>query len=195
LRRKLGDESLILRSDGGYRLSPAVSVDVREIDALLREPVASDRITEDRREALVAVFATAAAGIPARYEQFAWFAPHRLRLRELTIAVAGLLARDGLARRVPAEAMRYARALVALDPLDEDARRLVLDVYAVSGEWSAARRELEGYAELLREELDAEPSAELTGLVKAARERHRALTSGMAGGPESAAAPGGPRQP
>jgi DNA-binding SARP family transcriptional activator len=174
LRRKLGDETLVVRTEGGYHLSPAVSVDVREAEALLREPAEPARLPDERRDALAAAFAGAAGGPPARFERLAWFAPHRLRLRELTLAAGMLLARDALARRVPVEALRYARTLVALDPLDEDARRLVLDAHAVAGEWSAARRELDAYAELLRAELDTEPSPELVGLVEAARERHRA---------------------
>jgi DNA-binding SARP family transcriptional activator len=190
LRRKLRDESLIVRSDGGFRLSPAVRVDVHELDALVHDTPAGDVVNAERRDALESAFNGAATGVPARFDRFAWFAPHRLRLRDLTLAAGMLLARDALARRAPERALRYARALVVLDPLDEDARRLVLSAYAATGEWSAARRELDGYAALLRTELDAEPSAELVDLVEAARERHRAGTSEPRGGRTPAGVPG-----
>jgi DNA-binding SARP family transcriptional activator len=190
LRRKLGDEGMILRSDNGYRLSSAVMVDVRQAEALVREPSAGQQLTKDRRAALAAVFAAVETGLPARFERFAWFAPHRLRLRELALAVGTLLARDALARAETGEALRYAHALVALDPLDEIARRLALDAYAIAGEWSAARRELDGYAALLHDELDAEPSAELFTLVDAAKERHHALTSAAVAGGSPPSVPG-----
>ncbi|HEY0381399.1 MAG TPA: BTAD domain-containing putative transcriptional regulator, partial [Candidatus Elarobacter sp.] len=194
LRRKLVDEGLVLRDDTGYRLAPSVVVDVRELEALVRVVSANAALSDERRDALRRVFEHAAHGSPARFERFAWFAPYRLHLRELAIAAGTLLARDALARSAPEEALRYARPLVELDPLDEDARRLVLDAYAVSGEWSAARRELDGYADLLRKELDAEPSPQFAGLVEAARERHGARPSALVDGRTPAGAPGSSRQ-
>ena len=193
LRRKLGDEALIVRDDAGYRLAPAVLVDARELETLLRGASVETPLRDDRRVALQRIFEHASRGTPARFERFAWFAPHRLRLRELAIAGGTLLARDALARGLPGEALGYARALVELDPLDEDARRLVLDGYAVTGEWSAARRELDGYTALLRAELDAEPAPALAGLVEAARERHHARTSASVEGRTPAGVPGVPR--
>ena len=194
LRRKLVDEGLVLRDDAGYRLAPALAVDVRELEALVRVVSANTALSDERRAALQRIFEHAAHGSPARFERFAWFAPHRLRLRELAIAAGTLLARDALAHGAPEEALRYARPLVELDPLDEDARRLVLEAYALSGEWSAARRELDGYADLLRNELDAEPSPQFAGLVEAARERHGARPSALVDGRTPAGAPGSSRQ-
>jgi DNA-binding SARP family transcriptional activator len=194
LRRKLADEGLVLRDDAGYRLAPAVVVDVRELEALVRATSANATLSGERRAGLRRVFEHAAHGSPARFERFGWFAPYRLHLRELAIAAGALLARDALARGAPEEALRYARPLVELDPLDEDARRLVLDAYAVSGEWSAARRELDGYAHLLRRELDAEPSPEFAGIVESARKRHDPGPSALVDGRTPAGAPGSSRQ-
>jgi DNA-binding SARP family transcriptional activator len=194
LRRKLVDEGLVLRDEAGYRLAPTVVVDVRELEGLVRAVSADIALSDERRIALQRAFKHAAHGSPARFERFAWFAPHRLHLRELAIAAGTLLARDALAHGAPEEAVRYARPLVELDPLDDDARRLVLEAYALSGEWSAARRELDGYADLLRKELDAEPSPQFAGLVEAARERHRAGSSALVDGRTPAGAPGSPRQ-
>ncbi|MBV8369794.1 MAG: winged helix-turn-helix domain-containing protein [Candidatus Eremiobacteraeota bacterium] len=194
LRRKLGDDGLILRGEDGYRLSPAVAVDVREVETLVRAGGSEPLLSDERRAALQRVFDQVAHGLPGRLERFAWFAPHRLRLRELALAAGTLLAGDALARRVPAEALRCARTLVELDPLDEDARRLVLDAYAALGEWSAARRELEAFAELLREELDAEPSPDLADFVEAARERHCAGPPVPIGGRTAAGEPGRARR-
>jgi DNA-binding SARP family transcriptional activator len=194
LRRKLGDDALIVRDEGGYRLSPSVAVDVREVETLLHAAAAEKTLSGERRAALERVFADVGHGLPARFERFAWFAPHRLRLRELALAAGRLLAADALARGIAEDAMRCARTLVELDPLDEEARRLVLNAYAALGEWSAARRELEAYAGLLREELDAEPSPDLAGFVEAARERHRAGPPVLVGGRTPAGAPGTPRQ-
>jgi DNA-binding SARP family transcriptional activator len=190
LRRKLGEEGLILPSDDGYRLSPAVTVDVRQAEELVRELSAGEQLTDGRRAALAAVFAAVEMGLPARFERFAWFAPHRLRLRELAIAVGTLLARDALVRSATGEGLRYAQTLIALDPLDENARVLALDAYAVDGEWSAARRQLDGYAALLHDELDAEPSAELFTLVDAAKKRHHARTSAAVEGGSAPTVPG-----
>jgi DNA-binding SARP family transcriptional activator len=194
LRRKLVYEDLVLRDDAGYRLAPALVVDVRELEALVRVVSPKASLSDERRGALRRVFEHAAHSSPARFERFAWFGPHRLHVRELAIAAGTLLARDALARGAAEEALRYARPLVEMDPLDEDARRLVLEAYALSGEWSAARRELDGYADLLRNELDAEPSPQFAGLVEAARERHRDRPSALVDGRTPAGAPGSSRQ-
>ncbi len=175
LRRKLGDERLVTRLEGGYRLAPEVAVDVREAERLVRECAAAGALDERQRAALDAVFAQVeASGFAARLERFAWFAPQRLRLRELAFTTGTLLARDALARAAVDDGLRYARTLVELDPLDEDARKLVLQALSAHGERDAARRELDGYAILLRAELDTEPSSELIALVDGRHTLHRA---------------------
>ncbi|MEA2664163.1 MAG: hypothetical protein QOI11_1107, partial [Candidatus Eremiobacteraeota bacterium] len=174
LRRKLGDERLVTRLEGGYRLAPEVAVDVREAERLVRECAAAGALDERQRAELNAFFGQVeASGFAARLERFAWFAPQRLRLRELAFTAGTLLARDALARDAIDDGSRYARTLAELDPLDEDARALVLRALAARGERDAARRELDGYAALLRAELDTEPSPELVALVDGRRMLHR----------------------
>ncbi len=170
LRRKLGDERFVTRLDGGYRLSPEVAVDVRDAERLVRECAAASALDERQRAALAGVFARIeAGGFSGRLERLAWFAPHRLRLRELAFAIGTQLGRDAHARAALEEAMRYARTLVELDPLDEEARKLVLQALVAGGRRDAARRELDGYSALLRDELDSEPSPELVALVEVKR--------------------------
>jgi DNA-binding SARP family transcriptional activator len=174
LRRKLGDERFVIRHDGGYRLSPEVAVDVREAERLVRECGTAVALDERQRLELAAFFAQIeASGFGSRLERFAWFAPHRLRLRELAFASGTLIARDAFARGDTGDALRYARSLAELDPLDEGARALVLQILVARGERDAARREFDGYAALLHAELDTEPSPELVKVVEAGRVAHR----------------------
>lgn len=67
------------------------------------------------------------------------------------------------------EALAYARRWVALDRLNETAQAAVITLLAESGQRSAALRQYEDLAALLRDELDAEPQPQTKALVEQVR--------------------------
>lgn len=68
-------------------------------------------------------------------------------------------------------ALPPARRWVALDPLHEPAQRWVMQLYAWSGQLSAALRQYQLLFDLLQEELGVEPEAETSALYEAIRTR------------------------
>jgi DNA-binding SARP family transcriptional activator len=75
---------------------------------------------------------------------------------ELASAFARLV-RGHVAQGEFSHAIAYARRWVALDPLDEPAQRWLMQLYAWSGERSAALQQYQSCAQLLAQELDVAP--------------------------------------
>jgi predicted ATPase/DNA-binding SARP family transcriptional activator len=67
------------------------------------------------------------------------------------------------------QGIEYARRWVALDPLQEQAQRQLMRLYARSGQQAAAVRQYQECARLLQEELGVEPEPETTALYEAIR--------------------------
>jgi predicted ATPase/DNA-binding SARP family transcriptional activator len=87
------------------------------------------------------------------------------------------------------EAIPAARRWLQLDPLNEDAHRRLMQLYAQSGQPAAALREFQELERVLREELNAAPQPETVAL-------YEQIRSGAAGPPASApsTAPASPVQ-
>ncbi|HSM58923.1 MAG TPA: BTAD domain-containing putative transcriptional regulator [Candidatus Sulfomarinibacteraceae bacterium] len=66
-------------------------------------------------------------------------------------------------------AVHYARRLVGLDPLDEAAQRVLMELYAEAGQQRAAVRQYEMCREALAAELGVEPAAETRALYERIR--------------------------
>jgi predicted ATPase/DNA-binding SARP family transcriptional activator len=92
-------------------------------------------------------------------------------LRRSLTRVVEQLALSHETRNQANEAISYARRWLALDPLHEPAHRLLMQLYASSGQQAAARRQYEECKRLLAAELDMAPSAETTTLFEAIRTR------------------------
>lgn len=75
------------------------------------------------------------------------------------------------ARALYPEALGYARRLLSLDRLEESAHRLVMRLYALSGQRAAALRQYEDCRRILKAELYAEPEEETLSLVASVRDR------------------------
>lgn len=77
---------------------------------------------------------------------------------------------DGLARAGNLEsAIVHARRWVACDPLDEAAQQHLIRLYGQTGQTAAALRQYHTYVDLLRDELGASPSDDLTVLYEAVK--------------------------
>jgi len=84
------------------------------------------------------------------------------------------LIRFHLTRREYRLAIPYARRWLALDPLHEPAQRELMQLYAWSGQWTAALRQYEECVRLLDEELGVPPEPETTALYDSIKSRQLA---------------------
>lgn len=117
-----------------------------------------------------------------------WLVGEQERLREAAIQALRLLADTLAARGDWRSAIRQARRLIELDPLSEEAHRLLMELYARSGRRARALAQYEDLAGQLKRELGIEPLAETERLYrKIAGDR----LAGVGGG-EPTAEPAGP---
>ncbi len=166
VRSKLGSFDAILSADGSYRLSPAVEVDLRRAEGLVRER-RTPSLDAQTRQAMAAILAAHRSGATASYERFSWAQPMLARIHGIVCTAGAMLAEDAIAHLRFDEALAFAGQVAAVDPYDEAACEVVIRVLLARGDVNAARREFRRYAAALAEELDAEPSARLVALVAA----------------------------
>ena len=88
--------------------------------------------------------------------------------REYSSALMHLVDASLLAER-PAEALRYGRDWLATDPLNEGAHRKLIELYARSGQRSAAMRQYRECVRILEAELGVAPMEETQQLYEAVR--------------------------
>ncbi|HVZ33835.1 MAG TPA: BTAD domain-containing putative transcriptional regulator, partial [Polyangiaceae bacterium] len=116
----------------------------------------------------------------------AWCIAEREMLGQLHVSLLGRLIES--TRAEPARALVHARTLVALDPLAESPRLVVMDLLALLGERRRVIEEYENYASLLRRELGTDPSFEVERR-RMAQRRPAASGSTASGAATSVAAP------
>jgi TolB-like protein/Tfp pilus assembly protein PilF len=155
LRRDLEEiepDALMLEGDSVGVEPAAIATDVTRFERL-----ASSDAAEDLREAARLYEGDLLDGIAIRDPVFEeWLSAERGRLRETAI---GCLTR--LLERQPApEAIATGRRLLALDPLREASHRALMRVYAANGQRDQALRQYRACRDLLRKELQVEPSKE-----------------------------------
>lgn len=92
-------------------------------------------------------------------------------------------------------AITHGRRWLALDPLHEPAHRQLMQLYAWSGQYTAALRQYQECTQLLQDELALSPEAETTALYEAVRTRQLAPPpTGTMNGPEPVAALSPPQE-
>ena len=87
------------------------------------------------------------------------------RITDLVCTAGIALARDAVRGERYADAARYARTIVDIDPYSEAACETLMQVAMRKGDIDAARREYRRYATALAEQLDAKPARHLTELL------------------------------
>ena len=90
-------------------------------------------------------------------------------LRYKHIEALTLLAEDHCLLGDAAPALQYARRLVTLDPLNESAHRLLMQVYSQVGQHNAALKQYQTFEQTLRRELGLDPQPETRALYKQIR--------------------------
>ncbi len=110
-------------------------------------------------------------GMSVGSEEFEeWLVVERSRLHGLATAAFTGLAKRRTATGDHEGALQAARQLLALDPIDEEGHRLLMRAYYATGRRAAAMKQFKTCAELLVQQLDAEPSAETVRLYETMRD-------------------------
>ncbi len=159
LRRKLGAEA-IESIRGGYRLNPAVGVDVRDLQRLASASgfatAAPEAITELRSE-----LAHPLAQSLLAHE---WFMPHARTLEQLRRAFLERLGLWYVERHDPDQALAISAELIRLDGTDEAGYAIAIRANRLRGDRVAIARLMRECRHTLQVELGTAPSHELERL-------------------------------
>ncbi|MDX6728890.1 MAG: hypothetical protein QOK49_3695 [Baekduia sp.] len=162
---RYGDRAYLLELDDRDR------VDSERFSAVAAEALAT--VGSGRRGALEAA-AALWTGTPLPEEEYAdWAVAWREELQALLHRVLAALAEEHRAGGDELAVAAVARRLVALDPLDEGAHRMLITAHARTGRRSMALRQYLECRRLLVEGIGLEPDADTTGL-------QRRVLAGMA---------------
>lgn len=101
--------------------------------------------------------------LPGLYED--WAIMERERIRQRMLHALETLSRRLVNAGRYADAIHAALTAINADPLRESAQRALIEAHAAEDNWGEARRSYECYRDLLRRELDVEPSRGLTAFV------------------------------
>ncbi|MDX1523058.1 MAG: protein kinase, partial [Anaerolineae bacterium] len=189
LNKTLGGEGLAVARDTiGLDPEADIRVDVDHFQRLAQTGSNHDHPTSEVCPECLSDLAAAAnvyrddflAGFTLRdspnFDDWQSFETERLK-RELAGALARL-AHGHQARGELDPALTYAQRWLAVDPLHEPAHRQLMQLYADSGDRSAALRQYQSCVRLLKEELDAPPEDETVALyerIRAETKRHRKI--------------------
>jgi len=182
LRRSLGDDWLITDADhvrfGGH---DNLWLDVNEFRRLLETCTQHGHPSDQACDDCLRLLAHAAdlyrddflAGfsLPDSPAFDTWQFLETERLRAELAGVLARLVQGHRARDNHAEAISVAHRWLALDPLDEENHRRLMELYAERGQQTLAGRQYEQCVRLLQQELDAPPSVQTEALHRAIQAR------------------------
>jgi DNA-binding SARP family transcriptional activator len=95
-----------------------------------------------------------------------WPEERRSYYSEQFLRVVTALAKLAQTEKRWTAATKYAQEIVKVDPFREDMHRLLMKVLAAQSKPAAVRKQFEGLASALRDELGVEPAAETQRLYK-----------------------------
>lgn len=176
IRKALADEDASIVITEGEFLSldrEAIDVDALEFHKLVRE---GSQASLTRAIALYS--GDLLEGITTKAAVFdEWLLTERGRYRELAIDALTTLMGQQTEQGDSETAIATTQRLLSVDPSNEDAHRLVMQLHDRSGRRSAALRQYRIYVDTLRNEFDAEPDPHMVQLHAEiqAREQQRGL--------------------
>ncbi|MBT6095510.1 MAG: tetratricopeptide repeat protein [Rhodospirillaceae bacterium] len=158
LRKIFGDDdNPVLQSEGNHVSLDdlAVEIDVRTFERLIKNGSA-DALSE----ALALYKGPLADGVHVDGLNFQeWIGLERTRLHEMACAALWKLARDQADNANPNAAISSAQQIIALEPLHEEAHRLLMQLYAGLGQQVPALQQYQRLSALLLSELGVRPDA------------------------------------
>jgi DNA-binding SARP family transcriptional activator/predicted ATPase len=173
------ESQLIVTAPAGYALAPGIEVDVRDVSEAFE--TALERLEHGRPDAALPLLVAAAELSPDLFlpaEDLEWIDERRRSLvelrrsaRETLVTAAGL---TGDNRR----AVRIARELVADDPTDESAHRILIAALDRDGDRVGAVQAYEYCRTTLADQLGIDPSGETVAVYLAALRSSAPVTVG-----------------
>jgi predicted ATPase/DNA-binding SARP family transcriptional activator len=123
-----------------------------------------------------------------------WLAPDREACQEECLRMLGLLAAQAAERKDWADAARWWKRLVVIDPFHEQAHCQLMEALARDGNYAAATLVYRDFRAFLRNEINAEPAADTTALYRklCAASHHRSESRSA---PHPPIPPSSPRAP
>lgn len=181
-----GIELLADQTAGTLRLVGATA-DISELETL--SAVVAPGNTEQIKRLYRGVFLDEFPGVSEPFED--WIVAERARLAGLAGDCLARLAGAALERADTGEAIAAARYFVQLEPMREDAHRLLMRAFSAAGRSSEALQQYEECARLLKSELGVAPDAETQALARSIKSaalpsRHEVA---LANGPRTAVEP------
>jgi DNA-binding SARP family transcriptional activator len=164
-RLQLESPDAIVSTQGGYALADWVRVDLAEIEQL-EAAIGAGSLKSESLPVVRAYFNGMRHGRPANFASLEWFSATEQRLESICRRFGEFLAQSAIHGKDYPAALEIAEYLIALDPLDESARKLKIMAHVAANDAATAKRELRQYAKILKQELDVEPSRELIALIK-----------------------------
>lgn len=163
IRKAMTDEDAsIVISNGDFLMfdREAIDVDAIEFEKLIREGSQASLTS-----AISLYNGELLEGMTTRAADFdEWLLSERVRYRDMAINALTTLMRQQ-AEQVDSEAtLATTQRLLGIDPVNEDAHRLVMQLYDASGRRSAALRQYRLYVDTLRNEYDSEPDPQIVQL-------------------------------
>ncbi len=168
--------SILMADRMQVTLNPeAVTTDVAEFEAALRDEQRVEQNADERKQCLVrAVQLYTGELLPGWYEE--WTEPERIRLADMYIGALRRLTRLHIETKEYDRAIEYARLSVNADPYREDAYRHLIELYAVTGRPTMALQQYTELERVLQESLGVRPSAGITELISRIREKTGIVT-------------------
>lgn len=174
LRKQLADYLLADRHTIAFNLDADFSLDVAEFEQAVTAARSQQHKSGKVSRTSAAQLATAVSlyqgdflrgfNIRSAADFEAWVLLEQERLRQMMLAALSGLVTFHLQRGQYAAGIGYGRQLVTLDPLQEEAHRQLMQLYAQNGQRSQALTQYEQCCQILADELGVEPDEATTAL-------------------------------
>jgi DNA-binding SARP family transcriptional activator len=174
LRRALGRDGFpfVLFADGHYRLNPKLMVST-DADAFLAHATRASELERAQEvDGAVSEYAACVALYQGdllaedRHGHDEWALPQRQQLRDRYLHILDRLGQIHLDRKDAPSCTTMCAKILAVDPCNEGAHRMLMRCYARLGQPQLAQQQYQACIQALNRELGIPPSAETTGLYR-----------------------------
>lgn len=161
--RQAFKQNFIVFRDGAYQLNPEFSYKI-DTEDFINLIAAAETAKKDKNDAGLRTNLESAYALyrgdfmEGLYED--WAEEQRPFYTEQFSRVLNALAKLSVAEKRWADALKFAKEILAIDPYREDLHRLVMKVLAAQSKPAAVKKHYEDMRELLKQELGIEPSGE-----------------------------------
>ena len=166
VRRRVGDQDVIVFQNDAYRLGTSVVVDFWDIEAEIAAAVREKGPLMTATSLRLNNFRSRLRRRDSSWgRDFEWSIALERRLQALLFDVTVRLGEAALADGALSAAARYAAEIFDIDPCDERGAELTIRTHLATGDRAAASRAFRRYERVLRDEFGAQPSYELSALI------------------------------